>query len=201
MAEMQFKMLEVNLTSETTDVVDVTEDVRKYVGGRVLGAKLLWDRVPRGADPLGQENIAYFGVGPTTGFFGSVCNVSMKSPLTGLRGESNVNGHFGAEMVNAGYSAGLLVTGKAKRPVYIYIKDDRVEIRDASHVWGKLVPASQYALRTEVRQELADQNFQVLTIGPAGENLLRNAGICHDVYHRSEERRVGEEGRSRGAPD
>ncbi|MBM2831091.1 MAG: hypothetical protein HW414_143 [Dehalococcoidia bacterium] len=182
MAE-KIRLLEVDLSREKVEVHDFTGVCRQYLGGRGLGAKLLWDRVPRGADPLGQENIAYFGVGPTTGFFGSVCNVSMKSPLTGLRGESNVNGHFGAEMVNAGYSAGLLVTGKAKRPVYIYIKDDRVEIRDASHLWGKLVPASQYALRTEVRQELSDQNFQVLTIGPAGENLLRNAGICHDVYH------------------
>src|SRR3989304_6710483 len=107
MAEMQFKMLEVNLTSETTDAVDVTEEIRKYVGGRGFGAKLLWDRVPRGADPLGPENILYFGIGPLTGFLGSVVNVSAKSPLTLLRGQSNMNGHMGAELIYAGYNAGI----------------------------------------------------------------------------------------------
>jgi aldehyde:ferredoxin oxidoreductase len=182
MAE-KIRLLEVDLSREKVEVHDFTEESKRYLGGRGLGAKLLWDRVPQGADPLGPENILYLGTGPITGFFGSVVNISAKSPLTGLRGETNVNGHFGAEMVNAGYNVGLLVTGKAKRPVYLYIKNDSVEIRDASHLWGKLIPASQYALQTELRQELSDQNFALVTIGPAGENLLRNAGVCHDIYH------------------
>lgn len=183
MAEAKFKLLEVDLTGGNIDVLDVTEEVYHYLGGRGLGAKLLWDRVPQGADPLGPENILYFGVGPITGFFGSVLNVSAKSPLTLLRGESNMGGHFGTELIHAGYGAGILVKGKANKPVYLYIKDDDVEIRDASHLWGKLQLETQYALKKELRKELDDQNFRIASIGPAGEYLVRNAVISHDFYH------------------
>ena len=70
---MTFRLLEVNLSTGEKKVTDVSEDFRKYLGGRGYGAKLLWDRVPQGADPLGEENILYFGVGPITGFLGSLC--------------------------------------------------------------------------------------------------------------------------------
>ena len=183
MAEVEFKLLEVNLTDGNVNVLDVTKDFGKYVGGRGFGAKLLWDRVPHRADPLGPENILYFGVGPITGLLGSVVNVSAKSPLTLLRGESNMNGHFGEELIYAGYNAGLLVTGKAVSPVYLYIKDENVEIRNASHLWGKLNLETQYSLRQEIRKELDDQNFRIASIGPAGEHLVRNAAISHDFYH------------------
>lgn len=181
--EMRFNLLEINLTTGIHQVIDVTEDVRKYLGGRGLGAKLIWDRVPEGTDPLGPENILYFGVGPITGFMGSVTNVSALSPLTLLRGYSNMNGHFGIELIHAGYNAGVLLTGKAKQPVYIYIQDDTVEIRDASQLWGRCNPDGQEALRTELRKELDDQNFRIASIGPAGEHLVRNASIDHDLYH------------------
>lgn len=183
MAEMRFKLLEVDLTHGKSRVIDVTDDVRRFLGGRGLGAKLLWDRVPIGSDPLGPENILYFGVGPLTGFLGSVMNVSAKSPLTGLRGYSNMNGHFGTELIYAGYNAGLLLVGKAEKPIYLYIKDSQVEIRDASHLWGKLNIEAQQALRKETRKELDDQHFRIATTGPAGENLVRNASISHDFYH------------------
>src|SRR3990172_6046866 len=191
MAELRFKMLEVDLTSETTKVVDVTEDVRKYVGGRGLGAKLLWDRVPKSADPLGPENVLYFGVGPLTGFLGSVVNVSARSPLTLLRGQSNMNGRLGGEMAYAGYNAGILVTGKASRPVYLFVRDDDVQIRDASHLWGRLNLEAQRVLIEDLAQELEDQNFRVATIGPGGENLVRNASISHDFYHHPARVRAG----------
>lgn len=191
MAEHKFNLLEVDLTQEKTRVLDVSEDVRKYVGGRGLGAKLLWDRVAQGIDPFSPENILYFGVGPLTGFCGSVVNVSTKSPMTLLRGESNMNGHLGTEFVYAGYNAGMLVTGRAKRPVYIYIKDDQVEIRDASHLWGKLNMETHQSLRSELRKELDDQNCMVASIGPAGEHQVRNAGICHDFYHHAARLGVG----------
>ncbi len=183
MSQMKFKLLEVDLTEEKIEVLDVTEQVREYLGGRGLGAKLLWDMVPQGADPLGVENILYLGVGPITGLFASVVNVSAKSPLTGLRGQSNMNGCFGNELVYAGYNAGVLLKGKANKPVYLYIKDDDVEIRDASHLWGKLNLETQYALRKELKKELADQNFRIASIGPAGEHLVRDACIAHDFYH------------------
>lgn len=183
MAEMKFHLLEVDLSRGKTDVLDVTEEVRKYLGGRGLGAKLLWDRVPQGADPLGPENVLYLGVGPLTGFLGSVLNVSAKSPLTMLRAQSNMNGHFAAELPYAGYNAGILLTGKARSPVYLHIKDEHVVIREASHLWGKRNVETQRLLRSELRQGLDDQNLRIASIGPAGEHLVRNAGICHDFYH------------------
>jgi len=183
MGEKKFKLLEVDLTQEKTRTVDVTEEVRRFVGGRSLGAKLLWDRVPPQADPLGADNVLYFGIGPMTGLLGSVTNVSAKSPLTNLRGQSNMNGHFGTELIYAGYNAGVLFTGQASRPVYLYVKDDQVEIRDASHLSGKSGLETQYHLVAELKKEIDDQNIRVAAIGPAGENRVRNADICHDFYH------------------
>ena len=181
--EMKFNLLEIDLSSGEKKIVDVTDDVRQYVGGRGLGAKFLWDQVPEGTDPLSPSNILYFGLGPITGFLGSVTNISALSPLTLLRGQSNMNGHFGAELIYAGYNAGLLLRGKADRPVYVYIKNDDVEIRDASHLWGRYNPDHQETLRKELRKELDDQNFRIAAIGPAGEHLVRNASIDHDFFH------------------
>jgi aldehyde:ferredoxin oxidoreductase len=180
---MKFNLLEIDLSSGEKKIVDVTEEVRQYVGGRGLGAKFLWDQVPEGTDPLSPSNILYFGLGPITGFLGSVTNVSALSPLTLLRGQSNLNGHFGIELIYAGYNAGVLLRGKADRPVYIYIKNDDVEVRDASHLWGRYNPDHQETLRKELRKELDDQNFRIASIGPAGEHLVRNASIDHDFYH------------------
>jgi len=181
--ETKYQMLEINLTTGEKKIVDITEEMRLFTGGRGLGAKLLWDRVPPGTDPLSPANILWFGVGPITGFMGSVTNVSAMSPLTLNRGQSNMNGHFGIELIYAGYNGGLLLTGKAEKPVYIYIKDDTVEIRDASHLWGRFNPDNQETLREEIKKDLDDQNFRIATIGPAGENLVRNASIDHDLYH------------------
>ncbi len=183
MADKKYTMLEINLTTCEKSLHDVSAEIRKYLGGRGLGAKLMWDRVPVGADPFDPENIIYFGIGPLTGLIGSIVNVSAKSPLTLRGGTSNMNGHLGMELIYAGYNGGLLITGKAEKPSYIYIKNDTVEIRDAAHLWGKSNLASQQALREEVRKGLDDQNFRVASIGPAGEHLVRNAGISHDFYH------------------
>ena len=183
MSETRFNLLEIDLSTGEKTVVDVTEDIRRYVGGRGFGAKLLWDRVPRGTDPLSPENFLYFGAGPLTGFLGAVTNVSALSPLTLLRGQSNMNGLFGVEMTYAGYNAGVLLKGRAEKPVYVYIKNDDVEIRDASHLWGRFNPDNQEALRAEIKKDLGDQNFRIAAIGPAGERMVRNASIDHDFYH------------------
>ena len=183
MAEMNFAMLEVDLTNKKTKTVDITNEVRSFVGGRTVGAKILWDRVPRGADPLGEENVLYVGIGPITGFLGSVTNFSAKSPLTLLKGHANMNGHFGQELIYAGYNGGILITGKSDNPVYLFIRDDAAEIRDASHLWGKSGVEAQHLLEKELKQEMNDQNMRCALIGPAGENLVRNADICHDFYH------------------
>ena len=180
---MEFKLLEINLSTNEKKVMDVTQDIRTYLGGRGFGAKLQWERVPKGADPLGEENILYIGVGPITGFVGSITSFNAKSPLTLRGGTSHMNGHFGTELIYAGYNAGILLTGKAPKPVYLYIKNDDVEIRDASHLWGKHTLASQQAVHGELCKDLDDQNTRILTIGPGGEHLVRNAGVFHDFYH------------------
>lgn len=183
MAVMKYHLLEINLTTGVKQVHDVSSEIQKFLGGRGMGAKMMWDRVPVDADPLSPENILFFGLGPLTGFMGSVVNVSAKSPLTTRPGTSNMNGHFGMELIYAGYNGGLLLTGKAAKPSYIYIQDETVEIRDASHLWGKYNLSSQQMLRKEIRKDLDDQNFRVISIGPAGEHLVHNAGISHDFYH------------------
>jgi aldehyde:ferredoxin oxidoreductase len=78
----RFNLLEIDLTTGEKSVVDVTRELRKYIGGRGLGAKILWDRVPEGTDPFSPENVLHFGVGPITGFLGSILNVTALSPLT-----------------------------------------------------------------------------------------------------------------------
>ncbi len=136
-----------------------------------------------GTEQKGPGNIIWFGLGPITGLAGAVTNVCALSPLTLRQGQSNMNGHFGVEMIYAGYNGGVLLTGKAAHPVYIYIKDDKVEIRDAAHLWGLGNPDNQETLREEIKKELDDQNFRIVSIGPAGEHLVRNASIDHDLYH------------------
>jgi aldehyde:ferredoxin oxidoreductase len=180
---MKFQLLEINLSTGEKKVLDVSQDIRQYLGGRGYGAKLMWDRVPQGADPLGEENILYIGVGPITGFVGAVTSFNAKSPLTLTGGTSHMNGHFGIELIYAGYNAGILLTGRSPKPVYLYIKNEDVEIRDASHLWGKMNLAAQQTLHQELRKELDDQNFRLVTIGPAGEHVVRNAAISHEFYH------------------
>ena len=183
MPEKRFRLLEVDLTRKTSRTIDVSEDVKQFLGGRSLGAKILWDHVPPQADPLGEENVLYIGIGPLTGLLGSVTNISAKSPLTFLRGQSNMNGHFGVELVYAGYNAGILIKGKSAEPVYLYINNDQVQIRDASEVWGKSGLECQKILNRSIKKCTGEQGFRFLSIGPAGEHQVRNADICHDLYH------------------
>ena len=101
MNEIKFSLLEVDWTQETSRVVDVTEDVKKYLGARGLANKLIWDLVPQGADPLSPDNILHIGVGPLTGIIGTKVVLSFKSPLTGWVGRSAVSGYFGDEIMRA----------------------------------------------------------------------------------------------------
>ena len=101
MPEIRIKLLEVDLTHETHRVVDVTEDVKRYFGGRGLANSFIWDYVPQGTDPLGPQNILHVGVGPITGLVGTKTVLSFKSPLTGWVGRSAVSGYFGDELIKA----------------------------------------------------------------------------------------------------
>ncbi|MBI4282889.1 MAG: hypothetical protein HY663_00290 [Chloroflexi bacterium] len=182
MTEIKFNLLEVDLTQETSRVVDVTEDVKKYLGARGLANKLMWDLVPQGADPLGPDNVLHVGVGPLTALMGDKTILSFISPLTGWAGRSTVSGYVGEEIVKSQYNAGILIKGKANRPVYLYVYNDKVEIRDASDLWGKWKQETEVTLRDRLNEE-TQQIFGVLCIGPAGENMVRYANVTTEFVH------------------
>ena len=126
MAEIKFNLLEVDLTTGTSRVLDVTEDVKTYLGGSGLGNKLLWDLVPQGTDPLSPDNILHIGVGPITGLVGCKTSCSFISPLTGWAGESSISGYIGDEIMRTDYNAGILIRGKASKPAYLFIYNYKV---------------------------------------------------------------------------
>jgi aldehyde:ferredoxin oxidoreductase len=188
------KFLEVNLSTGEVKETRFNEVLRDYIGGRGLAAKILWDRLGskwEAIDTLGPENILLFLTGPLTGFFpgGRIC-VSGKSPQSNGVVGSTVAGEFGVELKCAGYD-GIIVTGEAEKPVYLFVKDSDVEIRDASHVWGKDAKQTVAILTKECR-ELLNKRFSkkgewkepaILYIGPAGENRVRTAVVAAKWTH------------------
>ncbi|HET8568017.1 MAG TPA: aldehyde ferredoxin oxidoreductase family protein [Candidatus Limnocylindria bacterium] len=173
------RILRVDLTARRTTVEPIDEArFRRFPGGRLLIAHYLLTEVPRGADPLGPENRLVFAPGVLTGSplsGASRHTVGAKSPLSGGYGESEVGGFWGAELKRAGWDA-IVVHGAADRPVYLSIKDDEVEIRDAAHLWGLEMMETEETLKAEVGERLA----RVCGIGPGGENRVRFAGIVND---------------------
>ncbi|MEM2428288.1 MAG: aldehyde ferredoxin oxidoreductase N-terminal domain-containing protein, partial [Candidatus Bathyarchaeia archaeon] len=135
------RLLEVDLSTKNVKITKVDRSVmRRYIGGRGLGVKLLWDRLGQKweeIDPLGPDNILLILTGPLTGYYpgGRVC-VTGKSPQSNGIVGSTVGGEFGVELKCAGYD-GIIVNGVAEKPVYIWIEDEEVEIKDALHIWGK----------------------------------------------------------------
>jgi aldehyde:ferredoxin oxidoreductase len=189
------KFLEFNLSTENVNEIRFDDDVLKeYVGGRGLATKILWDRLGRKwetVDPLGPESVLLFLTGPLTGFFpgGRIC-VSGKSPQSNGVVGSTVAGEFGVELKCAGYD-GIVVTGEAEKPVYLFIKDSNAEIRDASHVWGKDAKQTVRLLTKQCRA-LLKKRFPhygewkepaILYIGPAGENKVQTAVVAAKWTH------------------
>jgi aldehyde:ferredoxin oxidoreductase len=179
----QGQVLEVDLGDEATDTISIEDEIlREYLGGAGLAAKLFLDRGLHNVEPLSPENQLFVLTGPLagTGFPGSGrFSVAAKSPLTNLWGEANCGGQFGSQLKFAGYD-GIIVSGQADDPVYIWIDDDEVEIRDASHLWGKDVYETEKAIRGEMEDEWIGRDIQILSIGTAGENLVKFASIAGD---------------------
>ena len=150
-----------------------------FLGGRGINIKLLYDETPAGTDPLDPASLLAFGAGPLCGTQvpGGRVEVTAKSPETGLLGTSNFGGSFGPELKYAGYD-NIVITGKADKPVYLWIYNDEVEIRDASHLWGKDTYQTQDIIRSELGPD-----FKIACIGPAGENLVHFATIQHELRH------------------
>ena len=176
------KILRVNLSQGDIQVEEPGEDFyRTYFGGWGLVAYYLLKEVPPGTDPLSPENKLIFALGPLTGVpvAGAARNaVGAKSPLTGLFGEADVGGWWNAELKRAGYDA-IIIEGKAESPVYLWIQDGEVEIRDAAHLWGKTTRESQEM----IRRELGDDRIRTAQIGLAGENMVRYACVINDLKH------------------
>ncbi|MDX9762505.1 MAG: aldehyde ferredoxin oxidoreductase family protein [Desulfomonilia bacterium] len=153
------------------------EVFEKFLSGTGLAAYLLYDRIPAGADPLGPENVLGFVSGLLTGtgsLFSGRWMVAGKSPLTGTWGDANCGGSFSPAIKRCGYD-GIFFTGMSEKPVYLYIKDQKLKLMDASHLWGR------DAIETEeMLQEEHGPGARVAVIGPAGERLSLISGICND---------------------
>ena len=141
-------VLWVDLSEGSTRLETLPEAwTAKYLGGRGVNARLLFDHVPAGTDPLGPDNVLFFGTGPLDGLPVGMGRISIacKSPR-GTVAEGSCGGFFGPELRRAGIDY-LAISGKAEKPVYLYISDDTVEIRDASHLWGLTTDRTDAALR------------------------------------------------------
>jgi aldehyde:ferredoxin oxidoreductase len=169
-------ILEIDLTNQTVQKIPLSEHLAyHYLGQAGINARLLYDRVSPTMDPYSPEAPLIFGVGPLGGTMAPCSGrftVTFKSPLTGIFGDSNCGGHWGAELKMAGYDH-MVITGKAEHPVYLWIDNDRVHIRDARPLWGK----NTWETDELVRQDVGEETAQVVCIGPAGENRVRYAAI------------------------
>jgi len=173
------KILVIDLKNQTTKVEKTNlEDAKNFIGAKGLGAKYLIDNLPKGTDPLSPENLLIFTTGPLTGTKAQTSGrgtVVTKSPLTNMFVDSHFGGIFAAEMKKAGWDF-IVVKNKSKNPVYIIIKDDKVEFKDASKLWGK------ECLETHDHLQKIEGRTRTALIGPAGENLVRIACITMDGH-------------------
>ena len=172
-------ILEIDLTSQTIQKKELPEFLAyQYLGQAGINARLLYDGTASACDPYGPDAPMILGVGPLGGTLApcsSRFTITFKSPLTGIFGDSNCGGHWGAELKMAGYDH-MIITGKADHPVYLSIDNDQVKIRDARHLWG----TTTWECDQIIKDELRERTTQVVSIGPAGEKLVRFAAmICN----------------------
>lgn len=176
------KILRVDLTRSTIQIEMFDEDFyRLYPGGKALAAYFLMRELPAHTDPFSPDNILILANGLLTGAPFSTAtrfNAIAKSPLSRGFGESEAAGYWGPELKMAGWEA-IIVKGRAANPVYLWIHNDRAEIRDAKHLWGQEPEFAQ----NKIREELGDKLIRVLQIGIAGEKLVRYAAMTNDLRH------------------
>ena len=173
------KILVIDLEKQKTSVEKTNiDDAKLFIGAKGLGAKYLMDHLPRDTDPLSSDNILIFTTGPLTGTRAQTSGrgtVVTKSPLTNLFVDSHFGGVFAAEMKKAGWDF-IVVKNKAEKPVYLVIKDEDVEFKDASKLWRK------ECLETHNFLQKTEGKIKTAVIGPAGENLVKIACITFDGH-------------------
>jgi len=179
------KILDVDLSSGKIVKRQIEPQfARKFLGGMGFSCKILYDEVGADVDPFSSENVIIFANGPLTGTRAPCSGrteITTRSALTGNIGSGNTGGLWGTTLKRAGFDV-ILVRGQAKRPVYLWINDDIVEIRDAGHIWGKDTGPTSDFLSQESGISLHPK-ISVLAIGPAGENLVRYACPLNDYHH------------------
>jgi aldehyde:ferredoxin oxidoreductase len=172
------RILRVNLTTGAITKEPTPADLaRDFIGGRGFGIFFLLKEVPKGADPLGPENKLIISSGPISGMMipgGGKCDWTTKAPLTGGYASASMGGHFTAEMRYAGLDS-IILEGISPKPVTLFIDNDKVELRDASDLWGK----TTFLVEKQFKEKLGEE-YQIATIGPGGENLVPYASINHD---------------------
>jgi aldehyde:ferredoxin oxidoreductase len=177
---MKDLLLRVNLSTKTITKEEIPEEyLRDYLGGSGLAARYLYDEIPVGGDVFDENNKLFFSVGPLNGGFFPTSgryNVSCRSPLTGIWLDSSSSGKFGFYLRKAGYMA-IIIEGKSDKPVYLYINNDDVQIRDASDLWGMTISPTV----SKIKEACGTNKASVLAIGPAGEKLIKMANIVTDA--------------------
>ena len=174
------KILRADLSEGKVGTETLDESLRmNYIGGRGINSRILHNETGPDTDPFGADNRVIIGTSPLTGTMvptASRFTVTAKSPLTGIHGDSNSGGAFAPEFKYCGYDF-LIVQGISDKPVYLLIRDNHVEIKDASHLWGK----TTHETERMIKEEICDKDLKVLSIGPAGENKVKIAGIVTGI--------------------
>ncbi len=170
------KIAYINLKTKKLSQKAMPKKIRTmYIGGRGIDMYMLYNHLKPKIDPLSPQNVLLIGAGLLGGIpcLGSGrCDIAAKSPLTGAVGDSNIGGFFAPELRFTGFDH-LAITGKAYKPVYLLVKNDEIEIKEASHLWGK----DTFETQTIIRKDQDDENIKSLVIGVAGENLVKFANI------------------------
>ena len=183
------KILRVDLSRRRWQVENLNFNLAlQYLGSRGLASRILFEEINPAVDPLSPDNKLIFATGPLTGTVaptGGRYTVVTKGALTNAIAASNSGGYFGPELKYAGYDL-LILEGRADKPVYLWLCDDQLEIRDASHLWGTTVSVCEDRLRNEM-----DAQAVIASIGPAGENLVRFACVINDKYRAAGRSGVG----------
>jgi aldehyde:ferredoxin oxidoreductase len=173
------KWLYVDLTDGSVQVKPLERDVAlKFIGGRGFSAKILYEELRAGVDPLSPDNIIVFAAGPLSGTplpSASRLIVAAKSPMTGGVGDASSGGYWAPEMKYAGFDA-IVIKGRSPKPVYLWVENGKAEIRTAGYLWGKRIHETSEALKAEI----GDEDIHICAIGPGGENLVRYACIVTD---------------------
>ncbi|MGC8606913.1 MAG: aldehyde ferredoxin oxidoreductase family protein [Vulcanisaeta sp.] len=182
-----FRILRVDLSKERFTEEVIKEDLlKRFLGGRGLAAYMALKEIPRGIDPLSPSNKLFIFSGPLSGIAtisSSRVNVTTRSPLNGVYTHANAGGNFSYWLRKSGYD-GLIIEGKADEPVYLVIKDGEPKLRPAKHIWGKWTGASTSIILEENGFPPDETKAGVAVIGPAGENLVKFAGIRMSDYER-----------------